>query len=136
MVRVVRAWFFRVTRRDTRPGAEGGAMTGATMVWLGVTMVVFLAASSTLRAYVERPEIWIIGLALVLYCMGNLMMVRLMRESGMAVAISISAVLQLVMATLVAVAVFAERPTGIQWTGIGLGIVAVALIVWPQGGQG
>jgi drug/metabolite transporter (DMT)-like permease len=45
-------------------------------------------------------------------------------------------VLQLVMATLVAVLVFAERPTALQWSGIALGIVAVALIVWPQGGQG
>lgn len=110
-------------------------MSAATLVWLGVTMVVFLAASSTLRAYVDRPEVWIIGAALVLYCLGNLMMVRLMRESGMAVAISVSAVLQLLMATAVAVAVFAERPTGMQWAGIALGIVAVTLIVWPQGGQ-
>jgi glucose uptake protein len=111
-------------------------MTPATMLWLATTMLVFLAASSTLRAYVERPQPWIVLVALALYCAGNLMMVRLMRESGMAVAISLSAVLQLVMATLVAVLVFAERPTALQWSGIALGIVAVALIVWPQGGQG
>lgn len=111
-------------------------MSGGSIVWLGATMAVFLAASSALRAYVERSEVWVIGLALALYCAGNLMMVRLMRESGMAVAISVSAVLQLVMATLVAVLIFSERPTPLQWSGIALGILAVALIVWPQGGQG
>ncbi len=111
-------------------------MNPGTLLWLGTTMAVYLAASTALRAYVGRAEVWIILLALALYCLGNLMMVRLMRESGMAVAISLSAVLQLVMATAVAVAFFAERPTGQQWLGIGLGILAVALIVWPQGGQG
>jgi len=30
--------------------------------------------------------------------------------------------------------VFGERPTPLQVAGIGLGVVAVALIVWPQGG--
>jgi glucose uptake protein len=111
-------------------------MTPSTLLWLGTTMLVFLAASSSLRAYVDRPQVGIILGALALYCLGNLMMVRLMRESGMAVAISLSAVLQLLMATLVAVAVFAERPTMLQWSGIALGILAVTLIVWPQGGRG
>ena len=50
--------------------------------------------------------------ALVLYTAGNLMMVRLMRDGGMAVAISVSAVLQLVLANAVAVILFGERPGG------------------------
>jgi small multidrug resistance pump len=63
-------------------------------------------------------------------------MVQVMRESGMAVAIALSSVLQLVLATLVAVVVFGERPTGLQLAvGIGFGIVAIALIAWPQGGR-
>jgi small multidrug resistance pump len=109
-------------------------MTGPTLIWLAGAMVIFLSAAASLRAYVASSALWLILLALALYCAGNLMMVRLMRESGMAVAISVSAVLQLVLATLVAVVFFAERPTMVQWTGIALGVVAVALIVWPQGG--
>jgi small multidrug resistance pump len=108
-------------------------MSPATLAWLGVTMAVFLSAAAALRAYVASSALWLILLALALYCAGNLMMVRLMRESGMAVAISVSAVLQLVLATLVAVLFFAERPTMLQWTGIALGVIAVGLIVWPQG---
>jgi glucose uptake protein len=108
-------------------------MTPATLVWLGGAMVIFLSASALLRSYVSQPQVWLLGVALVLYSVGNLMMVRLMRDSGMAVAISVSAVLQLVLATLVAVIFFAERPAPLQWAGIALGVVAVALIVWPAG---
>jgi glucose uptake protein len=109
-------------------------MTGTTLVWLGGAMAVFLTASAALRQYVATAQMPVLLVALVLYTAGNLMMVRLMRDSGMAVAIAVSAVLQLVLATLVAVALFGERPTTLQWAGIALGVVAVALIVWPQEG--
>ncbi len=99
---------------------------------LGVAMLVFLAAASSSRAYVGGAGLWILVLALALYCVGNLMMVPLMQANGMAVAMSVSAVLQLVMSALVAVTAFGERPLTIQWAGIGLGIVAVVLILWPQ----
>ncbi|WP_373355823.1 hypothetical protein [Pseudoroseicyclus sp. CXY001] len=101
--------------------------------WLGGAMVVFLAASSLLRASLGKPGWLMIACALALYTLGNLMMLRLMRESGMAVAISISAVLQLLLANAVAFAWFGERPSPTQMAGIALGVVAVALIVLPKG---
>ncbi len=127
-----RALFPSPLRRGVR-GEGLHQMTGTTLIWLGGAMVVFLAASSALRAYVGQGQVTWVVFALCLYCVGNLMMVRIMRDSGMAVAVSVSAVLQLILATLVAVVVFAERPTGVQWAGIALGVVAVGLIVWPQG---
>lgn len=111
-------------------------MGAGSLLWLGLITAVFLSASAALRTYVERGAPSLLLASLALYGLGNLMMIRVMRESGMAVAISVSAVLQLVLATLVAVAAFGERPTGVQWAGIGLGAVAVALIAWPQGGRG
>ncbi len=99
---------------------------------LGLAMLVFLAAASSLRAYAGGSALWVLALALVLYCLGNVMMVPLMKANGMAVAMSVSAVLQLVMSSLVAVTIFGERPLSIQWAGISLGIVAVVLILWPQ----
>lgn len=92
-------------------------------------MAVFLGASAALRSYVDNQRLMLLGLALVLYTLGNLMMVRLMREGGMAVAISVSAVLQLVLAALVAFMFFGERPLPLQMAGIVLGVVAVALIL-------
>ncbi|MCX7300454.1 MAG: EamA family transporter [Rhodobacterales bacterium] len=109
-------------------------MSGFTLVWLGGAMVVFLTATSILRSYATAPHLPSLIGALFLYCVGNLMMIRVLRDSGMAIAVSVSSVLQLVLGTLIAVWLFGERPTLIQWTGIALGVVAVALIVWPQEG--
>ncbi len=107
-------------------------MTAITLAWLAGAMAVFLTATSALRLYVGTAQVGVLIGALVLYCVGNLMMVRIIRDSGMALAVAVSSVLQLVLATAIAVAIFGERPTGLQWAGIALGVVAVALIVWPQ----
>ena len=102
------------------------------MMMLGLAMAVFLAAASSLRAYVGTNTTWLLVAALVLYSLGNLMMVPLMRAGGMAVAMSLSAVLQLVLSALVAFVIFGERPLAVQWGGIALGVVSVALILSPQ----
>jgi glucose uptake protein len=107
-------------------------MSPVFFAWLGAAMVVFLSGSTALRAYVSAPRIGLLVAALVLYTLGNLIMVRLMRETGMAVAISISAVLQLVLAAAVGILLFGERPALLQSLGLALGVVAVALIVWPS----
>ncbi len=111
-------------------------MSGTAMLSLGLATGIFLAAASALRSYAMQGQVWMILTSLALYALGNLVMVRVMRDSGMAVAISVSAVLQLALATLVAVVFFAERPTGLQWGGIALGTAAVAMIVWPTGRAG
>ncbi|WP_323771487.1 EamA family transporter [Antarctobacter sp.] len=104
-------------------------MSAGFLTWLGGAMAIFLAASAAMRSYVDNQRLLLLGLALVLYTLGNLMMVRLMREGGMAVAISVSAVLQLVLAALVAFMFFGERPLPLQMAGIVLGVVAVTLIL-------
>ena len=110
-------------------------MSAGFLMWLGGAMAVFLAASTALRSYVDRPGVPLLLLALALYTLGNLLMVRLMREGGMGVAISVSAVLQLLLANAVAFGWFGERPAPQQMLGIALGVVAVALIVMPSGGR-
>ena len=111
-------------------------MSASLMIWLAGVMVIFMAAASSLRVYVDRPSVWLLVLAIGLYTAGNLMMVRVMRESGLAVAMSLSAVLQLVLINLIGLLIFGERPSTIQVGGITLGIIAVTMIVWPQGRQG
>ena len=110
-------------------------MAPASILWLLAAMLVFVLANSVLRTYAASSYLPTLLGALLLFSLGNVMMVRLMRESGLAIAISISSVLQLVLISLVAVLWFGERPTGMQLAGMGLGVVAVVLIAWPQGAR-
>ena len=110
-------------------------MSGGLIIWLGAVMALFLAATAMLRSYVDNNSIWLVMVALVLYGVANLMMIRVMRESGMGVAISVSAIIQFLLANAVAVAWFGERPSTLQMFGIALGVVAVALIILPKAGN-
>lgn len=101
--------------------------------WLGGAMAVFVTANILLRGYAGGGALPLLLGALLLYTLGNLMMVRLMRESGLAVAISVSSVLQLLLIGAAAFLLFGERPSGLQLAGMALGVVAVTLIAWPQG---
>lgn len=70
---------------------------------------------------------------LALYTLGNLIMLRLVREFGMGVAFSLSAVIQLIAINLVAFAFFGERVGAVEAAGIALAVVSVAVItVGPQ----
>ena len=111
-------------------------MSGGLILWLCGAMAVFITANSVLRAYVTNSHLWVLLGALVLFSIGNLMMVRLMRESGLAVAISVSSIVQLVMIGLVAWFIFGERPTGMQIAGMALGVVAAAMLACPPGAKG
>ena len=106
-------------------------MRAALILWLFGAMGVFLAAASASRTYVAHPAAPTLVLALVLYTVGNLMMLKLMRESGMGVAISVSAIGQLLLVNLIAMTVFGERPGHLQIAGLALGAVAMILILWP-----
>jgi glucose uptake protein len=110
-------------------------MSGFLMLWLAGAMAVFVTANSVLRSYATSGQVAVLVGALLLFCVGNLMMVRLMRESGLGVAVAISSVIQLVAIAGVAFVVFGERPTGLQLAGMALGVVAVTMIAWPQGGK-
>ncbi|KQT66258.1 MULTISPECIES: hypothetical protein [unclassified Aureimonas] len=107
-------------------------MTTAASLWLLATIPVFLAAASMSRFYVATDKLWAVGVMLVLYAVGNLMMVRLMRESGLAVAISVSSIAQLVLVNLVAFLVFDERLPPMQLAGMALGTVGLVLMMWPE----
>lgn len=110
-------------------------MTLTSLLWLTGAMAVFVLANAGLRVYVASPHLPVLVGALLLFTCGNLMMVRIMREQGLALAIAVSSVLQLLLITAVAVLWFGERPAGTQLLGLIFGLVAVILIAWPQGGR-
>lgn len=95
---------------------------------LGASTVIFVLAASAAKWWALAPSYWRLGLVLLLYTAGNLIMLRLIRDFGMGVALSLSAVIQLVAVNVVAFAWFGERVGALEGAGIVVAIVAVGLI--------
>lgn len=107
-------------------------MSGVLFAWLAALTAVFVAANAALKTYALQGGIWVLVGALALFCLGNTLMVQVMRGNGLGVAIALSVVFQLVAITVMAVVVFGERPTSLQLAGMALGVVAVLMIAWPE----
>ncbi|WP_117191674.1 hypothetical protein [Rhizobium terrae] len=101
------------------------------LLWLAGAMVVFLSAATASRAYIASSNIVLLVFSLLLYCVGNLMMVRLMREGGLGLAISASAIAQLLLVNIIAFFMFGERLSTTQLAGVGLGVAAMILMLFP-----
>jgi len=102
---------------------------------LAASTVIFLLAAACAKSWALAPGVPKLVLTLVLYSAGNLVMLRLVREFGMASAFSLSAVIQLVAINVIALAFFGERLSVVQSGGIVLAILAVGLItLGPQAG--
>jgi len=103
-------------------------MTTYSIALLGASKAAFLAAASSAKAWTLHPGwLWLV-VTLALYTLGNLIMLRLIREFGMGIALSLSAVVQLVAVNVIALVVFGERLSNLQTVGIVLAIAAIALI--------
>lgn len=87
-----------------------------------------MLAAAAAKNWTISPSGWRLVLVLGLYTLGNLIMLRLIREFGMGVALSLSAVIQLVAVNLVALMWFGEKVNALQAVGIVTAIVAIALI--------
>ncbi len=103
-------------------------MSGVIYAYLAASTAVFMAANALLKTYASGAGVQVLAAALALFCLGNYIMVWVMKGGGLGVAISLSAIFQLLAITAMAMVVFGERPTGLQIAGMGMGIVAVALI--------
>jgi glucose uptake protein GlcU len=85
------------------------------------------------KQWALAPGLWKLLVTLALYSLGNLIMLRLVREFGMASSFSLSAVIQLVAVNVIALVFFGEKLATIQSVGVVLAIVAVVLItLGPQ----
>lgn len=94
---------------------------------------VFVGASVSAKLYVQAPPSWwrLAGV-LALYTIGNLMVIRVLREVGLSRVMSLSTVLQLVLVNALAILAFRERLSFPHQLGVGLGVVAVILMMWPS----
>jgi hypothetical protein len=95
---------------------------------LGVSTIVFLLAATVAKWWGLSPSLGKLVLTLALYSLGNLIMLKLVREFGMASAFSLSAVIQLVAVNVIALGWFGEKLSVMQGVGVVLAIVAVGLI--------
>ena len=92
-----------------------------------------VSAASAAKTWALSDNSWLwLFVTLGLYTLGNLIMLRLIRDVGMGVALSLSAVIQLVAVNLVALAFFGERVSPVQGAGLALAVIAVAMITLPQ----
>ncbi len=104
------------------------------ILMLGVTTGIFIAAASTLRLYAGGAPLYTLLGALALYVTGNVLVVPLMRETGLGLTISILSVTQLLLVNLIAFTVYGEKIGSMQLSGIALGTIAIALMLWPSKG--
>jgi small multidrug resistance pump len=96
---------------------------------LATSTVLFVGAASSAKAWaLSANSLGWLTLTLMLYTLGNLIMLQLIRAAGMGVALSLSATIQLIAVNAVAFALFHERVSWVQATGIFLAIIAVAMI--------
>ena len=111
-------------------------MSAVTFLWLGLATAVFVGANAVLKVYAVKGGLPVLVGALALFCLGNVLMVQVMKANGLGLAIALSAIFQLVAISVMAIFVFGERPTGLQLAGMAVGCMAVAMIAWPTGAKG
>ncbi|MGE0501272.1 MAG: hypothetical protein AB7I79_06355 [Rhizobiaceae bacterium] len=103
---------------------------------LAASTIIFLLAATAAKSWALSPSVGKLLLTLALYSAGNLIMLRLVREFGMASAFSLSAVIQLVAVNVIALAWFGERLSTMQMGGVVLAIVATGMItIGPSMGR-
>lgn len=95
---------------------------------LCISTIVFLLAASVAKSWALQPGMGKLILTLVLYSAGNLVMLKLVRDFGMSVAFSLSAIIQLVAVNVIALGIFGEKLSAVQSCGVVLAIFAVGLI--------
>ena len=106
------------------------------MLQLGFATIIFLLAATVAKQWALAPNVGRIVLALTLYSAGNLIMLRLVRDFGMATAFSLSAVIQLVAVNLIALVYFGEKLGTMQGAGVVLAVVSVAMITFGPAAGG
>lgn len=114
---------------------DGKAMNGIILVDLIGSTAVFMTAYVTLKTCAANSGYRVFFGARALFCVGNALMARVMRKNRLGWDIALSLIVQLIAITLTAVVVFGERSSVLQIGGLVLGIFAVMMIVWPQGGS-
>ena len=104
-------------------------MSLTNIAFLAASTLAFLGAASAAKSWaISADSIPWLATTLLLYTLGNLIMLKLIRDVGMGVALSLSAVTQLLAINLTALFLFGERVSTVQSLGLFLAVVSVAMI--------
>jgi multidrug transporter EmrE-like cation transporter len=107
-------------------------MSTLSFLLLFLSTFAFIAGGSAAKSWALSDNNWgLLVLTLALYSAGNLIMLRLVRDLGMGVALSLSGFVQLLAVNVVAFLIFGESIAPLHAAGLVLGIVAVALMTYP-----
>mgnify|MGYP007042154965 CR=1 FL=1 len=71
-------------------------MNSVVLFYLAASTGVFMVANSLLKIYAAKSGSLILIASLACFCLGNYLMVRVMRENGLGLALALSLVFQLV----------------------------------------
>ena len=103
-------------------------MTGAPLLALGISVAIFLAAATLLKVHVNGGGWPALAGALLLYGAGNWLITIPMRAGGLALAMSLSAMVQIVAVNVIAALFFREAMPPARVAGLALAVVAIWLI--------
>jgi multidrug transporter EmrE-like cation transporter len=103
-------------------------MTASGSIQLALSTLIFLVAATCAKSWAVSASNGKLVLTIALYSVGNLIMLRLVREFGMASAFSLSAIIQLIAINLIAVMFFGERLTYAHCMGILLAVASVIIL--------
>lgn len=110
-----------------------GDMTYAGIFLLGLSTALFVAAGSAAKSWaISHESSLLLVLTLSLYTAGNLVVLRLIRDYGLGIAISLSAVVQVLIVNVIAFGIFGERISVVQACGVALATLSIALIIYPK----
>ena len=103
-------------------------MSVSALLQLAASTAAFILAAGVAKNWAVSPGLGKLVLTLALYTLGNLIILKLIRGVGLGVALSLSAIIQLLAVNALAFFYFEEKVNTLQSVGIACAVVAVALI--------
>jgi multidrug transporter EmrE-like cation transporter len=120
-------------RGECAPAFFVSAVSISALLHLLIATVAFVGAGTAAKWWaLSDKSPWLLILTLSLYTIGNLILLPLVRSMGMGIALSLSAVTQLLAVNLIALTVFGERVTAMQAVGLGLAVLSIGLITYTK----
>lgn len=92
----------------------------------------FVVGATTLRLFAASDHWPMLAASLVAYAVGSLLMAVLMKHAGFAVLMSVTNTVQLALIVLIGIVAFNDRLNALQFAGVGLALISVALMVLPS----